>query len=287
MAEPSSIDNGGKDATPAPQMGKAGPYSDLPQVESPSISPANDGIAAARSEETAPQIETPVAETAAPDSQKDQDQHVAPAVIPAGKRFVLTPRMKRTALRAATVAVAAAFGAIAGALTMQGLAPGAVKQDVASVEERQAMQKSIVRLARDIAVMKAGIEAANKATTTQIEKIAGRIERADRLPEATGSIVRTAVPAEIGDTPLPQPRPQIVQGWSVHQSRDGFVLAEQQGGELFRISPGVPLPGLGTVETIRRDNGRLVVVTQKGLIVQAASATARTRYRPPFFYERD
>ena len=45
---------------------------------------------------------------------------------------------------------------------------------------------------------------------------------------------------------------------------------------LFEVGPGSNLPGLGRVEAIKRENGRIVVVTRNGII--AASSEPR---RPP------
>ena len=59
-----------------------------------------------------------------------------------------TPRHKRNALLAASVALAAALGAVVGALASGGFCAPAPHADAAGVEENQAMQQSIARLAR-------------------------------------------------------------------------------------------------------------------------------------------
>jgi hypothetical protein len=64
----------------------------------------------------------------------------------------------------------------------------------------------------------------------------------------------------------------------VREARNGRIWVENRG-ELFSVTPGVPLPGLGKVETIRRDGDSLVVVTTKGLITEN-QATASVRPRP-------
>jgi hypothetical protein len=60
--------------------------------------------------------------------------------------------------------------------------------------------------------------------------------------------------------------------------RNGRIFVENRG-EYFQVAPGVPLPGLGRVETIRREGDSLVVVTTKGLITEART-TASVRPRP-------
>ena len=44
-------------------------------------------------------------------------------------------------------------------------------------------------------------------------------------------------------------------------------MVENERMGMFEVVPGANLPGLGKVETIRRQDGRWVVVTPKGFIV--------------------
>jgi len=41
----------------------------------------------------------------------------------------------------------------------------------------------------------------------------------------------------------------------------------QGHGDIYQVVPGAPLPGLGPVERVKRQDGRWVVVTPKGIIV--------------------
>ena len=63
-----------------------------------------------------------------------------------------------------------------------------------------------------------------------------------------------------------QPRLSIVPDWTSHDTRDGFVYV-QGHGDIYQVVPGAPLPGLGPVEQIKRQDGRWLVVTPKGIIV--------------------
>ena len=57
----------------------------------------------------------------------------------------------------------------------------------------------------------------------------------------------------------------ILRDWRISHARNGSVYV-QGHGEIYRVVPGTPLPGLGAVEQIKRENGRWVVVTPKGII---------------------
>lgn len=249
----------------------------LPKVKSPSISPADDVPQTERVEKAEKTLAAARALTIFfPDNAKAETPP---------PRLKITPRMKRSALLAASVAVAAALGAVIGVVSTGKSTPVA---DNAGIEETQAMRNSLAHLAKDIAALKAGIEVANKNASAQIGKIAERIDRFDRA-EATGSITKTAsapapTPVVAASTPLPPTKPQILEGWSVRAARNGAILVEGHG-ETFEVVPGVPLPGLGPVASISRDGDRWVVTTPKGLIVSSNAPPPQRRrvYYPPYF----
>jgi hypothetical protein len=57
-----------------------------------------------------------------------------------------------------------------------------------------------------------------------------------------------------------------VEGWVLHEVANGAALIEGRRG-IYEVSAGDPVPGLGRVDAIRRQDGRWVVVTSKGLVV--------------------
>jgi hypothetical protein len=87
--------------------------------------------------------------------------------------------------------------------------------------------------------------------------------------ESTGSIQTANVgPAQV---PLPAPKPEIarlptVEGWVLRDVGNGSALIEGRQG-IFEVYAGDPIPGLGRIDAIRKQDGRWVVVTSKGLIV--------------------
>jgi hypothetical protein len=201
-------------------------------------------------------------------------------------------RMRRRAALAATIMLAAGFGAAAGAIAMRPSAPPPAKPDTALLEENHTLQRSVAKLNKDLTTLKANVESAARDSKTQIAKVTASLsDRLDKAMDVTGSIGKPATtpaapsPSIATPAPLPPPRPSIVQGWTVREARNGRIWVENRG-ELFAVAPGVPLPGLGRVETIRRDGDSLVVVTTKGLITEAqttASVRPRPRYYTPYW----
>jgi hypothetical protein len=87
--------------------------------------------------------------------------------------------------------------------------------------------------------------------------------------ESTGSIqTANAGPAQV---PLPAPKPEVarlptVEGWVLRDVGNGSALIEGRQG-IFEVYAGDPIPGLGRIDAIRKQDGRWVVVTSRGLIV--------------------
>jgi len=224
---------------------------ELPTVESPSISPAAKVQAAFEFEPVSePAVAAPAVEPVTIEA--------APATPP---RFVLRPRHKRYALLAASVTLAAALGAVVGALATGGHSTPAAP-DVAAIEQNKAMQQSIARLGREVTTLRASLDQANKAAHTQIAKISERLEHA--TAEITGSIAapQTTAPAT---APLPA-RVPVVTNWTIRDTRNGYVYVENHGA-VYQVQLGAPLPGLGPVQSVKRQDGRWTVLTPKGIIV--------------------
>lgn len=236
---------------------KAATNSELPTVESPPLSPAG-GEPAIAPEPKAEPVASPADDGAALPSA-------------AAARLRIRPRHKRQAILAASVTIAACVGAIIGALAMSGTsATTDSAANRAALHERAAMQQSIGNLDKEIVALKAQLEAGAKSARSQIAKINDRIndkisERLSRPPETTGSIA--TVPAAV-PTPMPRPdiRTSVVRDWRIYNVRDGVVAVEGHG-EIYEIGIGAPLPGLGPVEQIKRQDGRWIVMTPKGMIV--------------------
>jgi hypothetical protein len=225
---------------------------------------------------------------------------------PMPSKFGLSRRMRHRAALAAIVMFAAGFGAAVGAIANRPPQKPAPKPDTALLEENYALQRSVAKLAKDITTLKTTVESSARDGRTQLAKLGDRIERVERAPEVTGSIAKPATasagtppaqppaidkPDVIASPPLPTPRPSIVQasivpGWILREARNGQAVVETRG-ELFQVAPGVPLPGLGRVEAVRREGNTWVVVTQKGLIMPGDS-TAAIPQRPmyPPYYRR-
>ena len=211
-------------------------------------------------------------------------------------------RLPATAPLAAAIVFAVALGAIAGAATTASLlrdpSPPA---DMVVANANRALQDSVAQLGSELATLKAGIANAQRSTSTQFGKLTERLDRTEKAQaEPVGKLAKiqesidrleqrqqhaaapVAVPApEVTGsvTPKEESRPQVAEGWRLRDFYDGRAVVESRNGAQFRVGPGSNVPGLGRVETIKRENGKVIVVTASGII--AASLEPR---RPNYYY---
>jgi hypothetical protein len=301
MAEPNEIANGDK---PVAQESKTEAKSELPVVESPPLSPAEKlsepMLDQQMKSQPAPEVKPEPAVTMAAETAKSRfampNIKMPSLKIPAMKMpemKIAVPKIsrrnRRRAALAATIMLAAGFGAAVGAVAMRQPKQPPAKPDIALLEENHALQRSVAKLNKDLTTLRANVETAARESKTQIAKATASLsDRLDKAMDVTGSIGKPATTAAAASppvadpAPLPQPRPSIVQGWTVREARNGRIWVENRG-ELYAVAPGVPLPGLGHVEAIRREGDSMVVVTTKGLITETQT-TASVRPRPQRYY---
>ncbi|GMP09476.1 MULTISPECIES: hypothetical protein [Bradyrhizobium] len=91
----------------------------------------------------------------------------------------------------------------------------------------------------------------------------GPMMAAVAAPEFTGSVS----PSERA----PAPR-KVIKGWSVRQAYEGIAILQGPNGVIEAVL-GQQVPGLGRIEEIRSENGRLVVEASGGVIYSPRKAT--------------
>jgi hypothetical protein len=211
-------------------------------------------------------------------------------------------RFGRAAVLAIAILLSGAAGSAVGALAAVTFAkPQSASSDGSPTIEVNALRGVITQLSSEVASLKASIDSQSKAANAQMAKIADRVERAEkaqaepasrvaklselleRIDKRTATNVTAALapaPASapaLASAPAPettgsvapkqQDRPAVVDGWMLREVFRGGAVVENERLGIFEIVPGANLPGLGKVETIRRHDGRWVVMTPKGMIV--------------------
>jgi hypothetical protein len=205
---------------------------------------------------------------------------------------------RRIAALAAMVALATVSGVLGGALATAALMHGAGRASA-----NYALAASVARIDADILALKSGLENNSRLGMSQFSKTSERLDRIEkaqvepsakfaRLSEAVEKLraapVSLPVPSPAAAAPVaakdvtgsvsPSSSPSsaapkvevgrlpTVDGWVLRDVANGGALIEGRHG-VYEVYAGDPVPGLGRIDAIRRQDGRWVVVTSRGLVV--------------------
>lgn len=209
---------------------------------------------------------------------------------------------RRMSAMAAVVALATVAGALGGALATAGF--GHMTSVDSAAANTGALEASIARIDADIVALKAGVEHTSKVATGQFNKTSDRLDKVEKAQvepaaklaklseavdklraapapgpvaaaapapakEVTGSVPQPATVAAAAPAGVP-PKPDVarlprLEGWVLRDVANGGALIEGRQG-VFEVYAGDPVPGLGRVDAIRKQDGKWVVVTSRGLI---------------------
>jgi hypothetical protein len=280
-------DSGPHDAASARGAGE----SNLPVVWSPQL-----GAGEPHDDEAVECDEAAFADEAASDPAPDE---AAPAPV------ATPPRSWRFAMLAGIVGLAAAFGSFIGAMSASGLAhltsgpapaaavaaiPASGTADAGATLralKSQNAELAAIKTALDGAIRNSSVQygsisdrldrvehfAADPAATAKLAHIAETVDRLDKLnaaPETTGSIATVAPAAPANALPAePKIADRILQDWIVQDVRGDRALVQSRYGGVFDVSTGSVLPGLGHVQSVKRQDGQWIVVTERGTIISA------------------
>jgi hypothetical protein len=221
----------------------------------------------------------------------DAKPEVGAAGEPSGKR--------RIGAMAAVVALATVAGALGGALATAGVGKLMAGDSASASAKESALEASVARIDADIVALKASVEHNAKTGVTQFNKTSDRLDKVEKsqvepaaklaklgeavdklraaqasvapapAKEVTGSVPKPATAAAAA--PAASSKPEVarlptVEGWVLRDVANGSALIEGRRG-MYEVYAGDPVPGLGRVDAIRKQDGRWVVVTRKGLIV--------------------
>ncbi|MEH2624617.1 hypothetical protein V1292_002672 [Bradyrhizobium sp. AZCC 1719] len=232
-----------------------------------------------------------------PGDRVGTEAKAAPTEASSGKR--------RIGAMAAVVALATVAGALGGALATTGIGKLMAGDSTQVSAKDSALEASVARLDAEIGALKASLEQTSKTTTGQLNKASDRLDKVEKAQaepaaklaklsetvdklraaqasattaaaapapakEVTGSVQQVAA-APPAPAPAAPSKPEVarlptVEGWVLRDVGNGSALIESRRG-MYEVYAGDPVPGLGRVDAIRKQDGRWVVVTSKGLIV--------------------
>jgi len=287
------------DATAMPKMALAGgapgkvettktetvsvPRIEIAETKTETIAARKIELASIEAPQLAPQIDE-MTPSAGGDATTADDAAREPAEESAA------PYVSRYSVLAASLALAAALGAMVGALIAYGLARPAALPAIAAgrtaLEDIQVLKENVVQARVELAALKLSIDSANRNAGAQLTRISERIDRVEhsqaepaaKLTKAVDALERLSrgeasskdVTGSLASAAsgVNQSKPAAVEGWVVRDVYRGTALIEGRMG-VIEVDQGDVVPGLGRVDAIRKQDGRWVVVTPKGLIMPA------------------
>nr|WP_249810568.1 hypothetical protein [Bradyrhizobium sp. 157] len=282
----------------APEQEETAPKPDAPKV---------DAVRMEAPKDEAPKIDAVKPEAPrfpgnvtimSPGDRVGAETKAAPAEASSAKR--------RIGAMAAVVALATVAGALGGALATSGIGKLMAGDSAVASAKDSALEASVARLDAEIGALKASLEQTSKTTTGQLNKASDRLDKVEKAQaepaaklaklsetvdklraaqasattaaaapapakEVTGSVPQQVAAAAPAPAPAAPPKPEVarlptVEGWVLRDVVNGSALIEGRRG-MYEVYAGDPVPGLGRVDAIRKQDGRWVVVTSKGLIV--------------------
>ena len=125
------------------------------------------------------------------------------------------------------------------------------------------------------------IERVSSASTAKLDKLAqaqppapAPASAASQPPGQAMPMMAQAPATEItGSVPPPAPAPRKpIKGWSVRQAYEGIAILQGPDG-VIEVVLGQQVPGLGRIEEIRNESGRLIVLSSAGAIMSGRKAS--------------
>lgn len=260
-------------------------------VEAPPIAPDHEAPKAA-----APKVEVPKVE-----APKIEAPRIEVAKVEGPKVEAAKPK-RRFAAVAAALALAIVAGALGGALASAGFGH-LVGMAEATSPANGALEAAMARIDADMLALKADVEHTSKTGIIQFNKTSDRLDKLEKaqadpagklakLTEAVDKlraapavapaavVAASAAPKDVTGSLAPlqtapasaaaAPKVEVgklppVEGWVLTDVGYGGALIENRRGS-YEVYAGDSVPGLGRIDAIRRQDGRWVVVTSKGLI---------------------
>ena len=200
--------------------------------------------------------------------------------------------------------VSACTGVIVYLTTLPGQTSGAASAEIRMLRETVVqLRKQVAGVSENLDGLRTAVDLSSKATNDRFGRFAenlDRIERAssastvklDRLAQSQAQAPvaapaqslapsmplmasAAAVPEYTGSASPPERAPparKAVKGWAVRQAYEGVAILQGPNGVVEAVL-GQQVPGLGRIEEIGNENGRLVVLSSGGAIYSARKGT--------------
>ncbi|MBR0960971.1 hypothetical protein [Bradyrhizobium japonicum] len=208
---------------------------------------------------------------------------------------------------AAMLVVCACTGVIAYLTTQPAQNNAAANAEIRILRETVAqLRKQVSGVSENLDGLRTAVDQSSKVTNDRFGRFAENLDRIERVSSSSTAkldklaqvqaqaqapapamvqsqpvsqqgpmMASVAAPEFTGSVPAPErasaPR-KTIKGWSVRQAYEGIAILQSPNGVIEAVL-GQQVPGLGRIEEIRNENGRLVVESSGGVIYSSRKAT--------------
>jgi len=209
-----------------------------------------------------------------------------------------------TLAAAAILVVCACTGVIAYLTTQPAQNNVAANTEIRNLRETVAqLRKQLSGVSENLDGLRTAVDQSSKATSDRFGRFAENLDRIERvsssstvkLDKLAQAQVQVPAPAAVASQPTSQTMPmmasvavpeytgsvpasertaaprKVIKGWSVRQAYEGIAILQSPNGVIEAVL-GQQVPGLGRIEEIRTENGRLVVESSGGVIYSSRKA---------------
>lgn len=204
---------------------------------------------------------------------------------------------------AAILVVCACTGVIAYLTTQPAQSNVAASTEIRNLRETVAqLRKQVSGVSENLDGLRTAVDQSSKATNDRFGRFAENLDRIERVSSSSTAKldklaqVQAQAPATVASQPASQAMPmmasvtatevtgsvplserssaprKVIKGWSVRQAYEGIAILQSPNG-VVEVVLGQQVPGLGRIEEIRNENGRLVVESSGGVIYSSRKAT--------------
>jgi len=239
-------------------------------------------------------------------SPKHAPAIVRPAVIvakaPAPRPSWVVPMA--TLAVAIGLLVSACTGVIVYLTTQPSQTSVAASAEIRNLRETVAqLRRQVSGVSENLDGLRTAVDLSSKATNDRFGRVAENLDRVERVSSSsTAKLDKLAQAQAQASAPAPGPQPaapatpmmasaaateitgsvspserasatrKAIKGWSVRQAYEGIAILQGPNGVVEAVL-GQQVPGLGRIEEIRSENGRLVVLSSSGAVYSARKAT--------------
>ncbi|MBR0837728.1 hypothetical protein JQ612_31425 [Bradyrhizobium manausense] len=200
---------------------------------------------------------------------------------------------------AAILVVCACTGVIAYLTTQPSQTNAAANAEIRNLRDTVAqLRKQLSGVSENLDGLRTAVDQSSKATSDRFGRFAENLDRIERVSSSSTAKLDRLAQAQVQPPPPAAVQPsspampmmasvtapettgsvspverssaprKVIKGWSVRQAYEGIAILQGPNGVVEAVL-GQQVPGLGRIEEIRNENGRLVVETSGGVVHSA------------------